>query len=351
MRRTRWASALAVGIIAAVVLAACGSDDKATSSSAPTTASTTSAAATTAAGATTAASTATTAASATTSGATTASTPAGGGEQVDPGSKTPPPAGVGLIDGVYKGTSGFELDPADCPGDWDPAQGISDSEINLFISLPTSGPLAGFGLAAEGAKAYFKHVNDTGGIDGRSIILDSKDDGYQPDKTKTNVDEAMGSGKYAALYATLGTPNNLAIWDATNDECMPQLLNGTGAAQWGDVEGHPWTSGMQLDYFTEASLWATWLQHRAPGADQGRRADVQQRLRPELPPRLRLRHPGHRHRGRRPGDARADRAEPRQPVRHAGGQRRRGRAAGDVRGVLHPGDGQHPEAARAGSRW
>ena len=83
-----------------------------------------------------------------------------------PGSKSPPPAGVGLIDGVYKGTAGFELDPKSCPSDWDPKQGITDTEINLFNSLPTSGPLAGFGLLADGAKAYFKYINDNGGIDG-----------------------------------------------------------------------------------------------------------------------------------------------------------------------------------------
>jgi branched-chain amino acid transport system substrate-binding protein len=113
-------------------------------------------------------------------------------------------------------------------------------------------------------RAYFKKVNDAGGIDGRKINLTSQDDGYQPDKTKTNVDEALGSNKYAALYGVLGTPNNLAIWDTTNDECMPQLFNATGAAQWGDVEHHPWTLGLQLDYFTEAGLWAKWLQAEHP---------------------------------------------------------------------------------------
>jgi branched-chain amino acid transport system substrate-binding protein len=45
---------------------------------------------------------------------------------------------------------------------------------------------------------------------------------------------------------------------------MPQLLNGTGAPQWGDVENHPWTTGMQLDYFTAASLWAKWLEKEHP---------------------------------------------------------------------------------------
>ena len=262
MRKTRLKAALALGVTATFVLAACGSDDNSSDTTAAS--ATTAAASTTAAAPTSAAATATTAAAATTTAATK-STPAtsgsgsGGAEQVDPGSKSPPPSGVGLVDGVYKGTSGFELDPADCPADWDPKQGITDTDINLFISLPTSGPLAGFGLAADGAKSYFQYINDNGGVDGRKINLDIKDDAYKPDQTKTNVDEAMGSKKYAALYATLGTPNNLAIWDSTNDECMPQLLNGTGAAQWGDVENHPWTTGMQLDYFTEASLWAKWL--------------------------------------------------------------------------------------------
>ena len=113
--------------------------------------------------------------------------------------------------------------------------------------------------------SYFKYINEQGGVDGRKLALDVKDDLYQPDKTKANVAEAIASGKYAALVTTVGTPNNLAIWDDTNKECMPQLLNGTGAAQWGDVDGHPWTTGMQVDYTTEAILWAEWIKKELPG--------------------------------------------------------------------------------------
>ena len=47
----------------------------------------------------------------------------------------------GLIDGVYQGAGGFTIDPADCPEDWDPMQGITDTEIKMFMSLPTSGPV------------------------------------------------------------------------------------------------------------------------------------------------------------------------------------------------------------------
>ena len=247
MKRRGWTAAAAIGITATFLLAACGSDDKTDS---------TTAAPTTAGSSTTAGGTATTAGG-------TATT--GGGESSTPGTgSTMSPSDIGLIDGVYKGAGDFEIDPADCPEDWDPAQGITDSEIKLFTSLPTSGPFAGFGLLADGMKSYFQYVNDNGGIGGRKIVLDAKDDGYAPDKTKTNVDEALGSGDYAALTTVLGTPNNLAVWDSTNDECMPQLFNATGAAQWGDVENHPWTTGMQLDYFTEASLWAKWLQTEHP---------------------------------------------------------------------------------------
>ncbi len=263
--RTRWKSATAVAVTAALALAACGSDSKSTSTTAapgssPAAASSTTAGAA-AASTTSGAAAATTAASTPSSSGTTAAGSAGSA----PGSTTSA-SDIGLIDGIYHGTGGFTIDPADCPDDWDPHQGITDTEIHLMTSLPTSGPIAGFGLVATGAQAYYKYINDNGGIDGRKIVLDVKDDAYQPDRTKTNVDEALGSNQYAAFSGIIGTPNNLAVWDAINDECMPQLLNGSGAAQWGDVEGHPWTTGMQLDYFTEASLWATWLKTEHPEA-------------------------------------------------------------------------------------
>jgi branched-chain amino acid transport system substrate-binding protein len=182
---------------------------------------------------------------------------------------TAAPASAGGLgkqaDGTYLGKGGFKLDLSKCPKDWNINQGISDKEIKAFLSLPKSGPLAGFGLIADGMNSYFRYVNEKeGGIGGRKIVLDSKDDLYQPDKTKANVAEAIASGKYSSLVTTLGTPNNLAIWDDTNKECMPQMLNGTGAAQWGDVDGHPWTTGMQLDYTTEAILWAEWVKKEFP---------------------------------------------------------------------------------------
>ena len=246
MRRNRWVVPTSILVTLGVVAAACGGDNKSSGTAATTAA----AAATTAAAAAT-----TAAAAATTAGAATTAAAAAGGDVI-------PAAGSGKygVDpsnkDLYVGPSGFQVDLTKCPSDWNINQGISDTEIDLFASYPTSGPLAGFALLYDGMRAYYDYVAKNGGIEGRKIVLDGKDDQYAPAATKTNSDEALAANKYAAFNTMLGTPNNLGIWDDTNRECMPQLLNGTGAAQWGDVENHPWTTGMQLDYFSAASIWA-----------------------------------------------------------------------------------------------
>jgi ABC-type branched-subunit amino acid transport system substrate-binding protein len=240
------------------VLAACGDDDDSTSATTAAPATTAGAAAAT----TTEAETETTEGTTETTEEESETTEGGADTTASGGGDT---SEFGLIDGVYKGGGGFELDPQECPEDWDPMQGITDDQITLFSSMPKAGPLAGFGIIGDGINSYFQYVNETkGGIDGRKVVLEVKDDGYQPDKTKTNVDEALGQNKYAGMLTIIGTPNNLAVWDTLNDECMPQLLNGTGAPQWGDINNHPWTTGMQLDYASEAGLWAEWLKKEHP---------------------------------------------------------------------------------------
>ena len=257
MKRRHWRTPVALAVTAALALAACGDDDDDGSD-------------TTGAGAP---GTEATGAGTTEAGGTDTTTDGGTGTtSSDPGTEetTGDTGGgdgqYGLVDGVYVGADDFVLDPADCPEDWDPMQGITDEEIKFFSSMPKAGPLAGFGLIGDGIQSYFDYLNEQGGIDGRRLTLEVKDDGYLPDKTKTNVDEALGAGTYAGFLTIIGTPNNLAVWDTLNDECMPQLLNGTGAPQWGDVDNHPWTTGMQIDYASEAGLWAQWLQTEHPEA-------------------------------------------------------------------------------------
>ncbi|GAC1315845.1 MAG: hypothetical protein NVSMB16_12860 [Acidimicrobiales bacterium] len=165
---------------------------------------------------------------------------------------------------LYHGPAGFDLDLSKCPADYNPTQGITKDKITVAMSLPKSGPLQGFGLIADGMNSYFKYLNDKGGVAGRKIELLFKDDSYEPARTKANVDDYVSGGNVAAFTTILGTPHNLAVWDKLNELCFPQLFTSSGSPQFGDVEGHPWTTGSILDYFTAAKIWAQYLKERFP---------------------------------------------------------------------------------------
>jgi branched-chain amino acid transport system substrate-binding protein len=284
--RKQGSTRLRVGMTGAVVtcllLAACGSDKKSTSTTAApaTTAAgdtTTAAAATTVAGSTPGTAAGTTPGSAAgTTGSTgsgaTSSTAAGGAGAANPNLAIPAdetnPNGYGQDDSnkdLYKGAGGFTIDTSQCPSDWNAKQGITDNTIHLFTALPLSGPIASVGIYGQGMKSYFDYLNANGGINGTKVELDLNDNQYQPDLTKTIADQAVSSGKYFGSLGINGTPHNLAIWDNLNEECMPMLLTGSGAAQWGDVKGHPWTGpGQTFAYVAESRVQAEWLKTKLP---------------------------------------------------------------------------------------
>ena len=91
-------------------------------------------------------------------------------------------------------------------------------------------------------KAYFDYANaELNGVNGKKLKLVVKDDAYEPERTSKNVDELITKDGVFAFSGVLGTPNNLAVWDKLNEQCIPHLFPSTGAPDWGDVVNHPWT--------------------------------------------------------------------------------------------------------------
>ena len=85
--------------------------------------------------------------------------------------------------------------------------GATDDEIVLGVSAAFSGPSRGLGTELfRGATAYFNHVNDNGGIEGRKISLKLYDDGYQPDPCVQNTMRLMLEDKVFLLFGYVGTP-------------------------------------------------------------------------------------------------------------------------------------------------
>jgi branched-chain amino acid transport system substrate-binding protein len=145
--------------------------------------------------------------------------------------------------------------------------GITDKEIKLGGSYPFSGPASAYRLIADGAKAHFAFVNAKGGVQGRQIQFQTLDDAYEPPKAVQNARRLIEQEQVFALFNTLGTPNNLAIWDYVNERKVPHLFVATGASNWGaDIQAHPYTIGWQPNYVTEARVYVDYLQDEKPNA-------------------------------------------------------------------------------------
>ena len=147
--------------------------------------------------------------------------------------------------------------------------GASDTEVRIGQTMPYSGPASAYGQIGRAETAYFKMINDQGGINGRKINLISLDDGYSPPKTVEQVRKLVEEDKVLFVFQTLGTPSNTAIHKYMNEKKVPQLFVATGATKWGDYKNFPWTMGYQPNYQAEARAYAAHILKTKPNAKIG----------------------------------------------------------------------------------
>jgi branched-chain amino acid transport system substrate-binding protein len=147
--------------------------------------------------------------------------------------------------------------------------GVSDTEIKLGQTMPYSGPASAYGTIGKAETAYFKLVNEQGGVNGRKISLISLDDGYSPPKTVEQTRKLVEQEGVLLDFDPLGTPTNSAIQKYLNERKVPQLFVATGATKWGDPEHYPWTIGWQPTYQTEGHIFAKYILQHMPNAKIG----------------------------------------------------------------------------------
>jgi ABC-type branched-subunit amino acid transport system substrate-binding protein len=144
--------------------------------------------------------------------------------------------------------------------------GASDTEIKLGQTMPYSGPASAYGAIGKAELAYFKMINERGGINGRKVNLLSLDDAYSPPRAVEQVRKLVEEEQVLALFQTLGTPTNTAIHKYVNAKKVPHLFLATGATKWGDPKNFPWTIGFQPSYQTEAKIYARYVLNSKPDA-------------------------------------------------------------------------------------
>jgi branched-chain amino acid transport system substrate-binding protein len=144
--------------------------------------------------------------------------------------------------------------------------GVSDTEIKIGQTMPYSGPLSAYGTIGKAEAAYFEKINAEGGINGRKIKLITLDDGFNPAKTVEQTRKLIEDEQVLLLFSSLGTLTNNAIRKDVNAKKVPQLFVLSGAMQWTDVRGYPWSMGWPPAYQMEAKAYARYVLQTRPNA-------------------------------------------------------------------------------------
>src|SRR6202012_4314598 len=147
--------------------------------------------------------------------------------------------------------------------------GATDTEIKIGNIMPYSGPASAYGVIGKTEAAYFKKINDAGGINGRKINFITYDDGYSPPKTVEQARKLVESDEVLLVFNPLGTPTNSAIHKYMNAKKGPQLFVSTGAAKWNDPKNFPWTMGWQPSYQVEGRIYGAYILKNYPGKTIG----------------------------------------------------------------------------------
>ena len=149
------------------------------------------------------------------------------------------------------------------------APGVTDAEIKIGQTFPYSGPASSYGAIARAEAAYFKMINEKGGVNGRKLNLISLDDGYSAPKTVEQTRRLIEEEGVAFIFQTFGGFTNLAIRAYLNENKVPQLFGAAGADQLDDPQNFPWTIGFNPATSTEGRIYAKHIVATKPDAKIG----------------------------------------------------------------------------------
>jgi ABC-type branched-subunit amino acid transport system substrate-binding protein len=132
-------------------------------------------------------------------------------------------------------------------------------------TMPYSGPVSFASANGVGDLAFFKMLNEQGGINGRKLKLISLDDGYNPPKTVELTRKMVEQDHVAYIYSSLGTGPNSAIAKYITDRKIPELLFNTGADKFYSGE-YPTMTPYFPRYSYQGELLGRWILRDKPDA-------------------------------------------------------------------------------------
>src|ERR1700742_2211590 len=147
--------------------------------------------------------------------------------------------------------------------------GASDTEIKIGQTNPFSGPASAYATIGKTQAAYFKMINEQGGINGRKVNLIQYDDAYSPPKAVEQIRKLVESDEVLLTFQIIGTPVNAAVQKYLNAKKVPQLFAATGASKFTDPKNFPVTMGCTPNYFAEGRIYGQYVLKQHPDAKIG----------------------------------------------------------------------------------
>ncbi len=147
--------------------------------------------------------------------------------------------------------------------------GVTATEIKIGNTFPYSGPASSFGVAGRALAAYFRRLNERGGVAGRRINFISLDDGYLPPKTVEQTRRLVEQEGVAFMVGQFGTAPNIAVHKYLNLKKVPQLFIVSGLDIWANYAAFPWTIGLAPSSRNEAQVYAKYILANKPDAKIG----------------------------------------------------------------------------------
>ncbi|GGC90004.1 ABC transporter substrate-binding protein [Chelatococcus reniformis] len=144
--------------------------------------------------------------------------------------------------------------------------GASDTEIKIGNTMPYSGPASAYSVMGRVETAYFKKLNDRGGINGRKVNLISLDDAFSPPKTVEQTRRLVESEGVLAMYGSIGTATSAAVQKYLNVKKVPQILVSSGGTRWNDLKDYPWSMPFYPSYEMEAAIYGKYILAHKPDA-------------------------------------------------------------------------------------
>jgi branched-chain amino acid transport system substrate-binding protein len=142
--------------------------------------------------------------------------------------------------------------------------GATVDEIRIGNIATHTGWARAYGAVADAEAAYFRMVNDRGGVGGRRIRFISVDGGSDPSKSVELARQLVEEDRVLLVFSSIGTETNLAIRPYLNAQRIPQLFVESSSSAFNDPSHFRWTMGFFATYRMEGKMYAEYILRKRP---------------------------------------------------------------------------------------